>query len=397
MAAISSHAEQSATFAAPTSCINYRINIKPKSVTILQETPFYDSYDNPGEPVGVLTPIQGLAVKEVDAEWDTPCSPNPKWYLVETWLGDKWIRASEGVMNGATYTVESKMLTSVYEVALYDLPSVNTKTELSLTPQKLPSTGAIRLQQLQGSNTFSFIGGSEIWYRVETWQGEKWILNPAILEDVKETALDYNMRLTGAEMGYPLPYLQGGKEEEIPAGVVKVLAKWDTTGSMGPRGTTTYKIQLPNGEIRWIRPKNEVIHNQLSMDEEINLPTETRYFDKPLMDYAKNWLEPGSYKSFEASGDWLHIHTAHGDKWVNPTRALLERPAGLQKTDVYIELTKETVYTQFPILGATAQPKGFYAPQKVQAFEKWEAPSGDIWYQFHGLSDAWVRNPKLSD
>jgi hypothetical protein len=392
IAAHPSHAAQPA--ADPTStCISYKINIKPKSITILQETPLYDSYDNPGEPVGALTAIQGVVVKEVDREWNTPCSPNPKWYLVETWLGDKWIRAGEGVMNGASYSTESNMITSAYESVLYDHPNVNSMTELKLSPQKLSSTGAISFQQLQGNNTFSFIGGNGTWYRVETWLGEKWILNPAILEDVKEVALDYNMRLTGTETGYPLPYMQEGEGEEISPGVVKALAKWDTTSSMGPWGP--YKIQLPNGDIRWIQPKNEVIHTYHPMDEEIKLLTETRYFDKPLMDYVKNWLEPGDYKAFEASGDWVHIHTPHGDKWVNPTRALLERPVGIQKADVYIELTKETEYTQFPIIGATAQPKGFYAPQKVQAFEKWEAPNGDIWYQFHGLSDAWVRNPKL--
>jgi hypothetical protein len=397
MAALSAEAEQPAAAAPASTCINYSINIKPQSVAILEETPFYDSYDNPGKPAGILSAMQGLTVKEVDREWNTPCSPNPKWYLVETWLGDKWIRAGEGVMNGAKYTADSTMITSAYEVALYDRPDAGSNTELSLSPQKLSSTGSIRFQRMQGHNALSFISGNGIWYRIETWLGEKWILSPAILEDVKEIALDDNMRLTGAETGYPLPYMQEGKEEELPAGVVKALAKWDTTSSMGPWGMTSYKIQLPNGEIRWFQPKNEVIHNYRPMDEELALLTETRYFDKPLTDYVINWLEPGSYKAFEASGDWVHIHTPHGDKWVNPARAHLERPVGIQKTNVYITLDQETEYTQFPIIGATAQPKGFYAPQKVQAFEKWEAPDGDVWYQFHGLSDAWVRNPKLAE
>ena len=98
-----------------------------------------------------------------------------------------------------------------------------------------------------------------------------------------------------------------------------------------------------------------------------------------------DWLAPGTYEAFEISGEWKHIRLPQGGEvWVNPARALLERPEGIVKTNEKVELKKESTTYRYPLTGEVAHSKGFYKPQTVQAFEKWMAPDGTAWYHFHG-------------
>ncbi|UJF36064.1 hypothetical protein [Paenibacillus hexagrammi] len=144
---------------------------------------------------------------------------------------------------------------------------------------------------------------------------------------------------------------------------------------------------------RWIQPASPILTDYREVKEPVQLQTETRYFQVPQLSFDENnWLKPGSYDAFEASGDWVHINTEHGQVWVNAARALLERPLGIVAVDETITLTEDTETFRYPLTGELSHIKGFYSPQSVQAYEKWISDTGDIWYHFHGFGgDEWMK------
>lgn len=351
---------------------------------LMEDVSIYNDHVNPGKPVGTLSAYQSVKVVTTANGND-----DPQWYLVETWLGSKWIKADNRMVSGYLQEADQE-ITTIFVAPLYDHPDPKSLTNLSVSPQKLIATASLPYSPLEFSDVSSFEGGSGGWYRIDTWLGEKWILKPALLEDIKEKPVSYNLKLTGQEHVYSYPFAVKRSEETINPQVVQVIAEWDNR--TGPtQGDVWLKIELPQGK-RWVVPQNPTLRDYLEVKESITLQTNSRYFDQPnlYMD-EKGSLEPGTYDAFEVSGDWVHIHTAQGKVWVNPKRALLERPVCIVKTDEKIALTKDTKTFKYPLTSEPAHLSGYYAPQTVQAFEKWTSETGDVWYHFHGTGlDEWV-------
>lgn len=156
--------------------------------------------------------------------------------------------------------------------------------------------------RLEFSDARSFEGGSGGWYRIQTWLGEKWLLKQALLEDIKEKPVSYNLKLTGQEHVYSYPFAVKPSEEKIEPQVVKVVAEWDNR--TGPtQGDQWLKIELPQDNV-----------------------------------------------------------------WVNPKRALLERPVGIVKTDEKIALTKDTETFRYPL---TSEPIMRHKPFKFMKNGPW--------------------------
>ncbi|MFD0589481.1 hypothetical protein ACFQZE_15950 [Paenibacillus sp. GCM10027627] len=356
-------------------------------VVVIAKTELYHDTSGKGKPAGAVAPFQTLQVVGVDNEndWSAPL----KWLKVKTWLGDKWIKSSNIVINGQ-FKVTNRQVTSVYEVQLYDKPDLNTNINKWVSPQKLRVTGQIAYGPSSFGSAAGFLNSYGTWFRISTWLGDKWIHNPSLLEDVVETPVSYTIKLTGEENTYPFPYIVESKAQKIMPQAVRVLATWET--GFGPSSALWYKVKLEDG-IRWVYPSSPIIPDYSVVNERIVLPTDTRYFSSPQLSLdEQNWLAPGSYEAFEISGEWRHIRLPQGgEAWVNPARALLERPEGIVETEDKVALTKESTTYRYPLTGEVAHAKGFYKPQTVQAFEKWTAPDGTVWYHFHGYGiDEWV-------
>ncbi|SFL80296.1 hypothetical protein SAMN03159341_11016 [Paenibacillus sp. 1_12] len=368
------------------------INLKPQYITILAETELYEDYKNPKEASASLGPLQSVKVVDVDAEWRQDEPVDVVWYLIETtWLGNMWVHADERVMNGLLQE-EERSITTIFETPLYDQPNTR-PSGLTLSPQKLKSDSSITYSQLRGTNAMSFLGGGGSWYRIHTWLGDKWLLKPTLVEDILETPISFDMKLETAETAYPYPYHIEAAAEPLLSQTLRIEATWDTHGFLGPSGELWYKFHLPQGE-RWVAPQNKATISYKPIQETVKLSVQTRYFEKPTLDYSMIfWLEPGEYEAFEASGaQWKHVMTPTGDKWVNPERALLERPIEIAPTDEDILLTLEDQTFDHPIEEKTAHAKGFYGPQTVHAFEKWDVGPSGVWYHFIGLSgNEWVK------
>ncbi|WP_240421740.1 hypothetical protein [Paenibacillus periandrae] len=368
------------------------INVKPQYITIVADTELYKDYNKPKEALASLGPLQSVKVVDVDREWRADEPVDITWYLIETtWLGNMWIRADDRVMNGLLQE-EKRSITTIFDTALYDQPNT-LPNGLKLAPQKLQSDASITYSQLRGTNAMSFMGGGGSWYRIHTWLGDKWLLKPTLVEDIHETPISFDLKLEAAETAYPYPYHIEEDAEPLLPQTLPIVGTWDTHGFLGPSGELWYKFQLPQGD-RWVAPRNQAVISYKPIQETVRLPVQTRYFEKPTLDNSMiYWLQPGEYEAFEASGEhWKHVKTPQGDKWVNPERALLERPIGIVPTDEELQLTLGDQTFDHPIEEKTAHAKGFYSPQPVHAFEKWDAGQGGVWYHFIGLNgNEWVK------
>jgi hypothetical protein len=219
-----------------------------ENITILVNKKLYNDYKHPFKPVGELTAYQGLTVVDVDKDWSPLQSIVPKWYLVKTWLGNKWIQANDSVVRGS-YIDERRELTTVFEVTLFDRPDFQYQTNLKISPQKLKSTAYIDYAPLTFSSATSLTYSSGRFYQIKTWLGDKWIYDPAVLENVKEEHSDLELNLMDGENVYPTPFRIDSAAERIGAQKVKAIAQWDDR--RGPEGYLWYKIQLPQGD-RWV-------------------------------------------------------------------------------------------------------------------------------------------------
>ncbi|MFH5181970.1 hypothetical protein ACHHV8_04665 [Paenibacillus sp. TAB 01] len=89
---------------------------KSRQITVLEPAPLYDDYTRPGTSVGAVGALQTLTVKEVVNS--NTGARSAAWYLVGTWLGDKWLRGDERVVWG-TYEPQEQKLTTRSELPLY--------------------------------------------------------------------------------------------------------------------------------------------------------------------------------------------------------------------------------------------------------------------------------------
>lgn len=362
----------------------------PRSFVIIGETDLYAREGGGGRPLGSISPYQNVLLAP-GAPFNLFDERKPEeWLKVRTWLGDRWIRDDERVLYG-TYEERKKTHTLIGTARLFDRPDVETDTGQSLAPQEIMTTAELRYGPKYVINATSASGKSGTWYQVETtWMGPKWILKPALMENVHAKTVDYDLKLSGAETAYEVPY-EEGKGEAVEPGIVHAIAKWQYS----PQAFflfTWYKVSLPQGE-RWIKPEHEVLEDYKPANEPVKLTTKTRYFEERMPSYDRNvWLEPGAYKAVQIVGEWTQLETPAGLKWVNLKRALLERPEGIVPTEETVKLTAETQTYWFPATGEMCHLKGFFAPQEVQAFEKWTSPEGAVWYHIKTFSGTeWVK------
>ncbi|MCZ8522685.1 MULTISPECIES: hypothetical protein [Paenibacillus] len=221
-----------------------------QTVVIIGTTPLYLSKGAaPGR--SALAPVQSVRLAEGEAIDYYDERTENEWLKIRTWEGDRWIRDGDDVLYG-TYTEESRPLTLLGTAKLYDLPDVRTDTGQALSPQKLNSSASATYGPKYVVNAMSAAGKSGVWYRVDTtWLGPKWILNPALMEDVREEPADYKVKLMGSERAYLVPYNGEGEGEPVGAGEAQVKGIWQEA-NFPNHIDRWYRVQLPQGE-RWIQ------------------------------------------------------------------------------------------------------------------------------------------------
>lgn len=148
-------------------------------------------------------------------------------------------------------------LTLLNTASLFNQPNIKSETNQKLAPQEIFSTANIHYGPKYVIDAISATGQVGTWYQIDTWLGPKWIIKPVLMEDVHAEPVDFQLKLTGSETAYSVPYDQEGNGEILEAGTVHAIAKWKYA-PLPANVITWYKISLPQGD-RWVKPTNEVI------------------------------------------------------------------------------------------------------------------------------------------
>lgn len=127
-------------------------NLPVSSLVVLKDVPIYDDNRDTEHQVGVISATQEVNVKETVPKWDE--NEEIKWFLVETWFGDKWIQASDKVVTGG-YRQLDRVITLVQDTALFDLQNDEIKTGLTIRPQKVNVVGFYNTFNYRVSNATS--------------------------------------------------------------------------------------------------------------------------------------------------------------------------------------------------------------------------------------------------
>ncbi|MDF2814225.1 MAG: hypothetical protein K0Q81_425 [Paenibacillus sp.] len=357
------------------------------SIVIISPADIYDSPDPEGQPIGTIGAIQAVEVDWDNWDRDPATSPDQgNWIRVKTWLGAKWIQNNAGVYYGS-YNQDVREVTLMNTASLYNTPDFMSPIGASLGPQKLQVTGAIGTTPKFSTTARQFIQGSGTWYRVQTWIGEKWLINPALLENIRILEQSYDMKLSRDENSYALPYQGEGQGERVPTGVVQVTAfGWEGL----PYKPQWYQIKW-NGSSRWIAPLYEVTRYYYEINAPFEVTKEAKCSNR-IYTYDEGCkLTAGTYNAIEGSGNWVHLQTGEGLKWVD-LKTLMVHPENIVITTDEVTLDGNTESYYFPVTGQLFHKKGYFSTRTVRAYEKWVADDGSVWYNIQAPSDnEWVK------
>ncbi|WP_144029022.1 WG repeat-containing protein [Paenibacillus rigui] len=357
-------------------------------VTVLEPTELFEDYRHPDASVGTVSALQTLTVKGTDSG---SAEQKPSWYLVETWLGDRWIHSDDRVVKGA-YERKEQTITTMTELPFYS--SLNSPPEGLIAKQQVKSTAHIQYCGVSRAATDDPAQCSSDLYLIETWAGPKWLVNPPIVEKIPEEAysaeftileqLPYFDKPASADYNLPftLDYVQPSKVQVTARKVLGEHRIW-------------YKIHLPQGD-KWIIPMGRTLDNVKQIQQTIELMTEAGLCDNPNMEcfFSNEKVPAGSYPAVAQWNDWYYIQTDdRGMKWVNPAESLREKPLGTEPTSEKVQLLSTTTTYRTPdTAGIAGHLAGFFAPQYVDAFERWTSSSGELWYRVHtSETQEWVR------
>ncbi|TXK77669.1 hypothetical protein [Paenibacillus sp. N3.4] len=331
-----------------------------------------------------------------------------EYIRIKTWMGDKWIEDDNKITAGDYWEIE-RDITIIKEMRLYDQPDVEYyQTEPPqdmLTPQKVHVT-AKYFSLYKGAHTGRAFVMAPIWYRISTKQGQKWVVDPFIPEDIQKNEIpsDRIIKLNGNELLYDYPYEVAGKGVKATPGVVQVVAH--STFNIKDQIYGFYKLQLQDGTFKWVNayPLFETERGPLMQfdlsNENITLRSATRYFDidGDASLSLQNWLQPGTYVANKINNGWACLQTPFGWKVVNLDRAPLERPQGITETQEKVKLTSETKTYYFPLTGEVCHIAGTFNDQQALSFEKWISPQGVNWYHISTYSGiVWVPEKPLQE
>jgi hypothetical protein len=225
---------------------------------------------------------------------------------------------------------------------------------------------------------------NKIWYEVETWLGDKWILGDAgsLVEGVlKET--NYKARTIFQEWPYNEPGLYPSNPQPLSPQEVQVtgiLADW-------------YRIQTEFGEQWLYRPRfmGEIKEEPVQLT--MGLTRQEQLYTIPYVQQAAETLDPqtiqviGQWDTGEMAYRfreiiWYKIHTAQGDRWFLPRNELIH----IQPSDMQIDLPTGAYGSDSP---ETDEGKIWFEPGSVKTYEQW-----NDWYHVHTASGyKWI-NPE---
>lgn len=243
------------------------------SISMIDNTYLYDT----------TTSLKSVSV--IGPQSVTVIGQQGDWYQINTWLGPKWIRPLNVVVD------VSKKVTLMENTPMYN----NVKDTKSISTLGL-QTVTVKAQ-LKGTN----------WYKINSWLGDKWIYSDHLIEGETQK-LSTTLTVFDNASLYNVPFSNTTKVSTIGPQKVQVVEKWNNW----------YKIKTWLGD-KWIIPTYKVEGTIKSISSTLYLTNVTTLHDAPFEDKATTLaLSPQSVKATEEWNGWYKINTWLGPKWIQP-------------------------------------------------------------------------------
>lgn len=326
----------------------------PSVITLLENTPYYDKYENSGgPPEGYLAP-QDVQVITGGMPW----SNKYNWWKIHTLLGDKWINVPSKNLDVAP----PKAVSLLEDTPIYAHPNVNEQPTGMLSPQDVNVVGA----EKQWFASDGYDDTTMKWLQIHTtWLGDQWIHLPL------------NRIGTVRSLDEKAYFLNGDGFQNLTAQVSGEF--------VSPFFDSLYRVEKDK-KTQWLPSRGVKITER---NETLKLETRMTLFVNPYP-YGDEVaiLNPQTVESFEQidhniywySPDnpvWYHVRTSAGEGWINKQ---FSDPIDAKPTQVAIQLNANTELMSYPTSGIWykfAQA----SPQIVHPSLYWDDKQGNRWYQ----------------
>jgi SH3-like domain-containing protein len=262
-----------------------------KTITILEKTNLY-TQPNTNNKLG--SSINPQAIKTFQNAGD--------FYLVDTWVGKRWIYAPKMVEGKIeTYNKKVKLNEKVY---LYHLPTKKNKVVSSLNPQNVEAVKRV---------------GD--WYQVKTTIGLKWLFSskvsdlPKMVEKPKTPEKLILPKVLPFD-GYITLFIEGNlySEPTLSSKVVSKLPPQEIV-AFEKAEDNWYHVQTKKGPL-WVYSEH-IVEGIIETIDEIITTTEYEYFYALPRDKKEiNRFSPQSVKATAKIGNWYKVKTWMGEKWI---------------------------------------------------------------------------------
>ncbi|PLR75939.1 hypothetical protein CU633_18300 [Bacillus sp. V3-13] len=189
-------------------------------ITFIENTPMYDLPNNNAKIQGYIGPQSVKSVGMFE-----------NWFLIETWLGDKWVKKENviyGLVNKNTETIRYDDITG-----LYNSPFSHSNPIQYISPQSIVS--------------FESWNG---WYHVHTWLGDKWVPGKhALVGPISQT--NVSLIIGGVSPLYQSPFTDSFIMDYITPQTVRALEYWNGW----------YRINTWIGP-KWVQGQHATVINQ---------------------------------------------------------------------------------------------------------------------------------------
>ena len=145
----------------------------PETISLLDTTPIYPEPDDTITPWASLTP-QDVKVVRTQSGDDLYAIPDgDTWIQIRTWIGNMWIKLNNSKL-GVIRPFDAD-LSLAAETPLYDHPYREAASGAKLSPQTVHA----KAEFVSPSGFYAF--------QIETWLGDRWLIQPEIRSGEKET------------------------------------------------------------------------------------------------------------------------------------------------------------------------------------------------------------------
>jgi hypothetical protein len=315
----------------------------PHTVSLLEETPLYNSPDESDLSGAALAP-QDVSVIDAEPNWDQFFGTQRVWLKIQTtWMGDQWLLIHADTIG--TVIPKNELAYVSGPIALYDSPIRSSANYIGTTLESGNITVKAWFDRPQGAGLRTYL--------VETPNGDHWFLpyDESVIEPLQPIHRDISAVTAGTIFAMPYSYSYSKDKAHYSPQTFHAFEQYKDF----------YHVRGDDGNEFWINLNFAQPTATERIDRHIELFDVTKLYEYPNdQTYMNAVLAPqqvdASEKYTDAWGnDWVRIASYAGDAWLLLNGEGEEYPRGISDSDEYIRVLTQQMIVD-PAQSEVGQP-----------------------------------------